>query len=60
MLFTVVLMLSSCGTSGNSNAGKTDDGVLRFEDGMSQPVVNYADPGTPNADSDIIRYCVYG
>ncbi len=26
---------------------------------MSQPVVKYAEPGTPNTDSDIIRYCVY-
>ena len=59
ILLAGVLMLSSCGAAGTGDAGKTDSGVLKFEDGMSQPVVKYADPGTPNTDSDIIRYCVY-
>ena len=59
ILLIGVLILSSCGAAGNSGTSKAGGGVLKFEDGMSQPVVKYTGPSTPNEDSDIIRYCVY-
>ena len=39
-----------------------DEGALIVEDGMMQPMLQYSDPRDPgysNADSEIIRFCVY-
>ena len=35
------------------------DGKMHFEDGMAQPMLNYSSPDTPNAESEILRLCVY-
>ena len=35
------------------------DGTLQIKDGLARPMLNYSAPDTPNAESDIVRFCVY-
>ena len=35
------------------------DGLPHFEKGMAKQMTAYSDPDTPNAESEILRFCVY-
>ena len=35
------------------------DGLPHFEKGMAKQMTAYSDPETPNAESEILRFCVY-
>lgn len=35
------------------------DGKMHFADGMAQPMLNYSTSDTDNAESEILRLCVY-
>ena len=47
----------SAGTDTEEAAGY--DGLPHFENGMAKQMTAYSDPDTPNAESEILRFCVY-
>lgn len=51
----ILFLLSACAGSDS----KKYDGKLKIEDGMAMPMTLYSDPSADNANSNILRYCVY-
>jgi len=51
----ILFLLSACAGSDS----KKYDGKLKIEDGMAMPMTLYGDPSADNANSNILRYCVY-
>lgn len=54
-----VLGLAGCSALASETTEKPSEGVLVIEDGTAQPILTYSDINTPNADSEILRFCVY-
>ena len=54
-----VLGLAGCSALASKTTEKPSEGGLVIEDGMAQPILTYSDINTPNADSEILRFCVY-
>jgi X-Pro dipeptidyl-peptidase len=62
LVLLVCLLLALCPADAMAEALIPAGGPLRVENGMMQPMLTYSfgrDWGYTNADSDILRFCVY-
>ena len=57
-LFFLLLMLMFSGNPAAAASPDTDE-ILRFEDGMAMPMLEFSAPSVPNEESEILRFTVY-